>query len=253
MAAIRHLSRAPITEAVLDLQCDCANKFNRETLAKLGNEIGYPPATEVIQGTQFTLTQTPSEFTQKTDDLGVVGARFFSSDKKFVFLAKNDGVTFSRLPPYSDWVSVFAEASRVWTVFCKFGEPPSVKRIALRFINRISVPAVEIARKPSDFMTPPPSQPDYLDGNAVAWMTRFFIDEPHVETAPGAKAIVTQLGDIASEGPGKYTFIFDIDVFFETALSTEIDELKPRFEQLRALKNRIFFSGLTDKTLEPYV
>jgi uncharacterized protein (TIGR04255 family) len=44
--------------------------------------------------------------------------------------------------------------------------------------------------------------------------------------------------------------IFDTDVFTTKDLSPEPAQLLPRFEALRAMKNRLFFGAVTEQTLK---
>ena len=47
--------------------------------------------------------------------------------------------------------------------------------------------------------------------------------------------------------------IFDIDAFREGHFTVGDDRFWSMFEELRDLKNRIFLSGLTNRTMEMYI
>jgi uncharacterized protein (TIGR04255 family) len=249
MAEVRHLTRAPIKEAVIDFRCLTGAKVDSVLIRKLGAEIGYDGESQEMRTMSWTWQQGVSTApTAKTSDHGVVGCRFFSKDKKFVVQMRLDGMTFSRLPPYTAWDNVFPEVSRLWTIFCANIQVVAVSRIAVRNINRVLLPQVDFSKAPSDFLIPPPSAPKGADEDCIIsqWMSRFVINN----AAKDITAIVTQLSDSTTDSPDQYALIFDIDVFTEKDLPLSPELLLPRFARLRELKNRIFFSAITDRTLE---
>jgi uncharacterized protein (TIGR04255 family) len=247
MAEQRHLNNAPITEAVLDFRCRTEVKIDSEKLKLLRKEIAYTGLLEEMHGMSFTFQQGPGASpSQKTDDHGLVGGRFLSENGKFVVQMRVDGMTFSRMKPYTEWGEVFPEASRLWKIFCAQMQVTEVSRIAVRNINRLLLPASDFTKAPGDFLSPPPSQPCGVDGNIAQWMTRFIVSDPIKDL----HAIVTQLSDIKIESPDRYALIFDIDVFSTKELSTNPQMLLPRFVLLRELKNHIFFSALTERSAD---
>src|SRR5204863_7119814 len=59
-----------------------------------------------------------------------IGLFFYSSDRKNVAQFREDGFTFSRLKPYSDWADVFARASALWRLYQDTVGEADVTRIA---------------------------------------------------------------------------------------------------------------------------
>lgn len=253
MAEQRHLSHAPITEAVIDVRFAVANKLDVPSLKLLGANIGYASQIEEIRQMQFSFPApvAPSTTSASASDLGLMGGRYRREDGKYVVQLRNDGMTFSRLPEYTTWSDVFAEAKRIWNIFAPIVRPIVISRVGVRYINRISVPAAEFTGEPARYLTPPPSRPLGVDGTVGFWMTRFLVVD--TDSGTGAKAIVTQLSADAAEAPNKYTLIFDIDTFLDELSANQFEHVEPLFGVLRTLKNRIFFSAFTDIALDPYV
>ena len=50
-----------------------------------------------------------------------------------------DAFVFSRLNPYEDWERFSGEALRLWGIYCELLKPSEVRRVGLRFINRVVV------------------------------------------------------------------------------------------------------------------
>ncbi|MBX9678661.1 MAG: TIGR04255 family protein, partial [Gemmataceae bacterium] len=81
-------------------------------------------------GDQVTASATSQE----------IGYRFVSADGLQLFQARKDGFTHNRLAPYLGWEPFRTEARRLWSVYREVAKPVSVKRVAVRYINRIDIP-----------------------------------------------------------------------------------------------------------------
>jgi len=65
-----------------------------------------------------------------------------------------------------------------------------------------------------------------------------------------AVAIVTETIEPPSENSKILPLIFDIDVFSDASYEVGGNEMWSAFEELRLLKNKIFFESITEKTKE---
>jgi uncharacterized protein (TIGR04255 family) len=249
MPEVLHLSRAPITEAVVDLRCVTKAKIDPSLILKLREGIGYPGETQELRSLRVAVQQQPGKPLQhNATEGGLEGGRFCSIDGKFVVQMRSNGMTFSRLPPYTEWENVISEAMRLWQIYRSHFEVVETTRIAVRNINRLTFPQPDFSQNPAAFLSPPPSQPDGGDeGTVVQWMTRFVIKN----ILKDINATVTQLSD-PQAGPALdgYAMIFDIDVFTTKGLSGGDSFLQNRFTELRDVKNNIFFSGLTPQAID---
>src|SRR6266540_2275623 len=145
MAAIRHLDRAPITEALVDFKTNLPDDFPVDKLSSVSSQLknDYPNREE--QNTfqaQFRFegkgAVEPTPVTTKA--LGLRGYFFRSSDGLKVAQFRRDGFTFNRLAPYTTWEDVRAEALRLWTLYREIAQPDGLERLALRYLNRLVVP-----------------------------------------------------------------------------------------------------------------
>jgi hypothetical protein len=86
MARPRHLSRAPITEAVIDLRVSLRPEFDVKVFRSLGGEIGngYGPPQNINLFT-WEVRPTPGEDPEsKSIDLGCIGYRYDTQDGKYI-------------------------------------------------------------------------------------------------------------------------------------------------------------------------
>jgi uncharacterized protein (TIGR04255 family) len=245
MAKPRHLSRAPIVEAVVDVRAKTRAGFNPETLLGVHGQLlpAYRDKEEMSR-LEFGFRQSggnPPE--QHVKDLGKAGYRFITSDKLQIVQFRADGFTFSRLAPYTRWEDLFEEASRLWAIYEKAAPLEEATRLAVRYINRLPLPTNKV-QDFSPFLTAPPPVPKELNVLLNHFLTRVTVREPE---SPIVAHIVQAIQPAPSEEV--ISVILDIDVFETGAFAPTGGVILPRFAALRELKNRLFFSSLTEQAV----
>lgn len=189
MAEPRHLARAPIVEAVIDFRTRPSSELNLPVFAEL-SELGegYLAAKD-INLIEIGWKQSPGRKPESQEvDHGRIGYRYESLDGKHIAQFRKDGFTFSRLAPYTRWEEVFGEASRLYRVFVKAGQPEEITRIAVRYINRLALPEADVGNFSKYLAAPPPiprEVPAFLNG----FLTRVQIQDP--ETSISGKITQT--------------------------------------------------------------
>jgi uncharacterized protein (TIGR04255 family) len=248
MAKPRHLPHAPIVEAVIDFKTRTPAELKLESLGDLGVELSasYPSKPAEIRLLELAIKQEPGKpAISNQTDLGNVGYRFTSAEGKYIFQSRKDGFTFSRLSPYLDWETFFAEASRVFVRYHEIGRVEGVHRIAVRYINRILLPSEEVGDF-SGFLTAPPPFPR----DVPAFMAQFLTQVQVKDADSLLEATVTQTIQKGQQTPGFVPLILDIDVFQSGNFPTDPRVLLPQLIPLRAFKNRLFFASITEKAAD---
>jgi len=241
MVAPRHLDKAPITEALVDIRVKLGPETDLSTLQSVCALVAkeYPEKLERIR------LESKIEFkTMKSETTsGVDGYLCISSDKKQVVHVRLDGFTFSRLTPYETWEDLRNVAHRLWQLYVGATSPELVTRVALRYLNRLEIPLP--IRDFSDYLTAPPTIPQNLPQGLISFLTRNVIREPSLDFA----AIISQSLEPV-EASNVVPVILDIDVFREVQHSVGATEIWETIDQLRGFKNKIFFESITEKTVE---
>ncbi len=141
MARERHLSKAPIREAVLDLRfplSDTASvpalRDSLEALDDFGEMHELRPGSATIH---FPAEGEPEGHIEQGD---VFGFRATTNDGLWVAQYRLDGLTLSRLQPYPDWAELSERGRRYVEVLVELTQPPRVDRLALRYINHFRLP-----------------------------------------------------------------------------------------------------------------
>ncbi|MGE5525925.1 MAG: TIGR04255 family protein [Rhodospirillaceae bacterium] len=240
MAKRRHLNKAPIREAVIDIRT--APPASKDEIFALAAKIKerYPTQDSIYRRT-FGFEMSADGMRTSQVDGGPAGVRLTSSNEKHIAQLKVDGFTFSRVAPYETWEQMRDEAIDLWSRYVDATGVKKVTRVALRYINVMPLP---IPISFEDYLVSPPSIPAPLPQTISGFVSRIVLPD----NEDGAVAIITQ----ALEGitDNNAPIVLDIDTFCESERSAEGEQVWRTLDVLRELKNRIFFESITEKTAE---
>jgi uncharacterized protein (TIGR04255 family) len=241
------LDNAPIIEAVVDIDCDMPPEFNAaavETEARNRFSDHYPNLKKSF-ALQHRMIARPNEAPQVSSTQAVHALQFFSQDSLQLVQVRSNGYSFNRLRPYSTLDDYLPEIERTWNVFVELVQPVRVRRIALRYINRILLPCVKPGRIPLDqYLRLGPLLPH---DDELTYMG-FFNQYAAIETATQNTITITLTAQPAEEG--NLPVIFDIEARREFgAQPDDWNRLREVILSLRRLKNRVFKRTLSDQCL----
>lgn len=242
-----HLSKAPIVEAVIDFRVNLPSDFKLELLHPMRAWLteSYPDVEEQ-QIIEQMIKQEPGQAAEfSTRVSGIHGYRLRSKAGIDVIQLRRDGFTFSRLHPYTKWDEVFNEAWRVWTMYAEAAKPLEISRIAVRYINRMPLPLP--LSDPGEYLNAPPMIAEGWPSNLRTFLSRIVLHEPESNVSVN---ITQALEGQASGGQTKVALLFDIDAYQDVSLPADDVTIRERFAKLREMKNRVFFKGLTHKTID---
>ena len=245
MSRSEHLRKAPITEALIDIRATLPAHIKLRDLEKVCGELSdrYPNCRErrSFKGRLSFGEASPPALSVECE--GPDGYLMTSKDGLQIVQARLDGFTFSRLRPYETWERLRDDAKSLWQTYCKAAHPGLVTRIAVRYVNRINLP-LPVRDLKEWILTGPEVAPD-LPQELAGYF--FKIHLPF--DGPRGYANVSQKVDV-DEVKTHVALIFDIDAFLPIEADPLTEETWGRLEDLRTIKNRVFFDSLTEKTLE---
>lgn len=248
MARQRHLPRAPITEALIDIQVLPRDGLTFEGLQESisAPEFGYYVKNPISEGTfGFMLTSDGKE--PKTAAAATqVGLRLHSQDEKYVVQSRLSGFTLSRLPPYEEWPNLIGEAKRVWAVYAERLVPKRVTRVATRFINNLQLPMGH-AGSYQEYLHKFVDVPEEAPQAVASFFQRFQL----VDVGSNSNVVLTLALD-NTPPEGRVPVILDVDAFRTIDLELSSPDLWEILEKLRVLKNQCFFGTITEATAELY-
>ncbi|MCY4261743.1 MAG: TIGR04255 family protein [Candidatus Dadabacteria bacterium] len=239
----RHLSKAPIVEAVLDLRVVSSAEWDESNLQnQLKERLPDYPKHDTVQETEVQFS--PNTGTNVIKDSIHIGLKCQSENSFYVVQFNKDSFVFSRLKPYENWEKFSKEALRLWKIYCELLKPAEIGRIGLRFINRI---AIEQERKIelANYYRRPPLPIEDLDWSLSDYLHRDVLQVPG--TFYSVNIIKTVQTTQREAG-----LLLDIDVFTEKRFSFNELRISENMNKMRWVKNKVFFSSLTEKALEEY-
>jgi uncharacterized protein (TIGR04255 family) len=232
MAKQRHLRHAPIRAAVIHISLPI-------------DEASTPAKLEEIVG-GFTGYANLERLEYPWDE-GITVQATSSRDDKHTVEVGRDSFSFTRLKPYVNWPTMKREALRLWRAYLKVRTPPHANRIALRYVNHLRLP-FDMPLHPEEYVLglpiPPKGWPRALS-NLLSRLT--LLD---AERDLQANVIHTILDDPEENKMG---FGFDIEAFKAgNDLPISATSVGKILDDLRDLKNEIFFNGLTERAIRMY-
>lgn len=240
-----HLSRAPITEALIDIRVAPGLK-NHECLIPFQDAVkeSFPNQKRQIHVQSNIAVPADEEHPQTTSTSNIHGYICWSADRLRVIQANLNGFAFSHLRPYDRWTSLRDQTRQLWQVYRQITQPSQITRCAVRYINRLELPITQAELQKFLNIGPalPPRLSDALRGIFMSLRMQI-----------GPSSAIVTIADDENAGPGaRLSIILDIDVFEEAELLADDERLWDHLERLRDLKNDIFFRCLTPNALGLY-
>ncbi|MEX0720119.1 MAG: TIGR04255 family protein [Balneolaceae bacterium] len=238
-----YLPKAPIREAIIDIRVKHAPNFDVTNFRKFRNEFSEDfPVMEDRKAFSAKINFGPKKADIQKEDDEIDAIIFRSEERGEVLQFSKEGFTFNKLKPYTNWDDVISKAKKKWEYYIQASKPIAITRIATRYINHILIP---ISSNIEDYLenTPklPSNGPEVFDGA----LSRIRLIDPDHD------AFVNLTQTIESKGK-KAAIILDIDAFKKQQYEIEDDSCWEDFEELRELKNKIFFSSLKPKAINKF-
>jgi uncharacterized protein (TIGR04255 family) len=242
------LRNPPIVEAVLDIDCDMPPNFSVEARISDAQRIfgeQYPKMRKRYIH-QHEIKQEMGGLTDvvcKNAEMQAVLLR--QQDEKQLVQLRNRGFSFNRLAPYTGLDDYLPEIERTWNLFIAEFKPIQVRKVTLRYINKILLPLnADGGLNLDEYLKVGPRLPD---DERLAFSD--FLNQHHVvekDTGNQAKII------LASQPPenGCLPIIFDIEATNPLVFEPEWGQIRSLINSFRDLKNHIFQHTLTDKCID---
>ncbi len=232
---------APIVEAVIQFQF--AEPLGASAFRKLCKRLGQRYATNLPS----EVVHSKIDFAGRTAAFtGEPQVRLSSLDEADVLILQNKTYTWSRLAPYQGWEKL-AERVRAELEFASAATGlRRLSRIGVMYINRLDIPPTGNEFRYEDYLQINISLPDkWRLVQNYAW--RF--ERPFTER--GLLAVV-QSATAEPEVPGFGAIILDMDVIATGDLPFKIEDICVKLEDMRALKNEIFETSISDLARESF-
>jgi uncharacterized protein (TIGR04255 family) len=245
MAQPTTLARPPITEALVDLRAtvdqppEAFERFAR-TLA------GEFPKLQVRRGISAELRIDQGKLVPPVaEDLGFQGVRLSRQDQSLVLQLRPDGFTLNNLTDYIGGDRLISEALRLWSLWVECAKPAIVTRVALRYLSRLELP-IRDGDEFTKYLTAPPELPEGAPQGVSEFLSRVVAHDAPTD------AVVTVTQRLEPPKSNVVVLHLDVDAIKLGEFAIDAATLRPVLEMLRMVKNRTFFSLLTEETVRLY-
>lgn len=238
MARQRQLSRPPLREALIDIRL--TNQLPISFAEALKDKVipGYERKQQ-INFSEFSFDVGSGQSSGKQE---LAGWRYESPDSSRVVQVRRNGMTYSVLRDYKDWPEIKAATQEIWNLYRQWVSGIEIGRTAARYINVMEFP---FGAELNDYLTAVPRIPDDLPQQLAHFLARVTVPFKH-----DIFAIITQALEPSVEPATRV--IVDIDVYAQRVFAGDSAELWDFIDYLREVKNMVFFSLVTERTLEAY-
>ena len=243
----KRYKNAPITEAVIEIRIQPPERFDKTAVERLAEsfKLDFTKQAPMRLLQMGVAAQSQSEEAVSfTSSQGIIGYRLSKADDSRILQVRRDGLAYSHMAPYTEWATFRTEARPLWEKYRAAVPDVKLARCALRYINRVDIPAIKI--EPYDYFTLYPKIPEQLPQQDVMGMAMNLQMPQHdLECV----AVINQ-ALLEPVKPGHISIVLDIDVFRLGIESWQDSEVWTFLDKLRDRKNEIFEACITDRTRE---
>jgi len=238
-----HLAKAPIVEAVVDIDCDMPPAFDLTALEgkaceKYRSEYPKFRAQFLEQHSFESKSHEPAKHSARRT---IQAFQFQHDDEKQLVQIRAQGFSFNRLAPYTSLDGYLSEIQRAWKLFVEIAMPVQFRTVRLRYINRILLPMTGGRIALDKYIQVCPRLPDEDTMEFASFLNQ------HVAVEIGTGYQVNSVLTAQRSQSEKLPIIFDnCVVAAEPGDPQDWDSILSKIQSLRDLKNRIFRNTLTD-------
>lgn len=241
MTTRQRYDRSPIVEAIIDIQFTTPDGLELSRVPEVVQPVRDRYPTETTLNTLHGHFNVGNNFGVTTRQ-EQVGYQYTSNDGHHVFRLGLKGFSLSRLQPYTEWEEFRDEARCIWDAVTPPLSIKSIRRIAVRYLNRINLPLPLMSFH--DYLrTAPDISPD-LPQELTGFV--YHLEIPLHETH--AMLLLNQ-ALVDSESPDVASVVLDLDIY-RTAEPGDDSDIWEVLESLHIQADHVFEACITDKTRE---
>ncbi len=171
---------------------------------------------------------------------GIARMQFLRPDEQALIQVGPDLLTVNHLKPYPTWQAFKARIVHALKIYREVANPKGIRRIGLRYINKIEIPEQGVAIE--DYLLAVPKVPE-----AVPQIFATFVQRVEIPFEQANGMLVLQSGTVRDEHRGGTVFMLDLDFFTLQADKLTLDSAMEWVENAHGQVERTFEACVTDK------
>jgi uncharacterized protein (TIGR04255 family) len=237
----RIYENAPIVEAVIDIRCANPQTLSLRNLSGLSEELApeYVPYADAIEIHEVRTAEGNHSRTERK-----MGFALRALDEKRIVQFQLEGFAFSRLAPYPRWEVFISEAEHLWQKYKRTTLPVAVRRVGVRYINRLEIgtPVIDDLRP---FLNLHPVTPWGLTSPPAGFFMQ--VKQPQ---GLGERMLVVNEATVQNTETGRVAIVLDLDAFAERDFDVDDTAIWNLVEELHVSAGAAFEASITDKVRE---
>lgn len=232
-------NRPPITEAVIGITFSSPLDSSQLTAATAKLQANYPHKQDVTTVGVSVAINSANPEENKANFEPRIGHRLSTDDQTQLAVLWPDAFSLSQLAPYQDWEAFIARFERDWQILKRVLGFREIKRIGVRYINRIDIPSDGDSVKHEQFLSIYPQLPSLINVvDAYAVQTLVHLDDIDCN-------LTINSANVPSPVLGFISFVLDIDISSDKPPQSDADIIE-LLNRIRAKKNDVFEACITD-------
>lgn len=235
---------APIREAIFEIGIKTMPNERVSDLEKLHSDfLNHYPELKPIQVFEkfFAIGDAPARPPQ--DNAWIQGYQMWASNNQELHTCRLDGFSYNRLKPYKDGNDAILKTLEGWNIFQRKIADAEIDRFVVRNINVIDIPDGRFKLK--DYLRLSPDIPESLSANDI---TGFFSNV--VLSFPEQKSECSITMAPQPNTNSGVSILLDIEARKSAEGVKTQEQIKSELECLKYVKDKVFFSLITDKAKE---
>jgi uncharacterized protein (TIGR04255 family) len=242
------LARSPIVEMVVDIDCDLSADIEIADLEQRARERysdQYPGFRRILR----PLPRLGDSHEQLNIREATYAFQFLEEGPQLVQL-RRDGFSFNRFKPYTDLDEYLPEIKRTWQIFVDLVSPVTVRRLGLRYINRILLPWGEGIVNLDEYLRMDSRLPDETSLRFTSVLNEYSAIEDVTGNEVEVRMVVDEQGPLSVRGDQSLPVIFDIAGSHRESTDPQVwENIEATILALGRMANAIFRSSLTEQCL----
>lgn len=210
---------SPIVEVVCEFQFTSDHEWDETYPTRIHELVSSQfPRRDILKLSEVKMALSKENISQNVKI--VERPRFLQEDETTFIQVGQDLLAINRLKPYPTWDAFFPSIVQAYNAYSQVATPKSIKRIGLRYINRIEFQVSEVDLDDYFTMAPqiPPELPQMLGSYAIG------MDIPFEQ---GRSNLKLQFTSVPPDLPSGFAALLDLDYSLvhpeDIALSQALD------------------------------